>query len=238
LFYLGLSDVARRHDLERLITRKRRGLKNARVRGGPTLAAAAGSLAGQLINATILGMETDIDEVVALAEEADQAASSIASVDTLIRALSLRASQTLARQQNAWARLSQRCQRSLPPNYLIAAAMELDPRLRAAALDNPDVQRVMELTIQTGERFPKLRPIREWALLHLAHPAEAEQVLRSQHEHASLFESERRIQQVFDPSAGKSVMDCFWYYRATGHTAEAEHSLNVAAELPVPVPPL
>src|SRR5262249_9181832 len=122
----------------------------------------------------------DLDEVVALTEEAHDVAPSSATVGDRINALLTRAHQTLARREPAFAALATKShQRSLGRTYLIAVALGREAKLREAVLDNPDFRSAVGLLKESNTKFPDSLTSWEWAVFQAADPEEAARIAKA-----------------------------------------------------------
>ncbi|MCE9546209.1 MAG: hypothetical protein K8T25_11900 [Planctomycetia bacterium] len=175
-FYSGQLDAEQLEDFQKSLPRLRRTLAAARAKGGPTLAAAAGSLCDGLAQASKVGYATDADELVRLAEEAQHAAPSAGSDSDLFTALTFRAARDLAKADPEFAAMQQRARRSLDSRMLIAAAIGRPGPLRERILANADVKRVEQMLLNNMRLYPESANGWQWAVLSASHPAEANQL--------------------------------------------------------------
>ena len=235
-FYAGNSDPKHREDLDSAIERFERLVQLTREGSrGATFAVAVGKLVEQRIAAGMMGLTLDADQVVALAEEAHAEAPSAATLWTLIRALLLRASRDLSRQDSTYAEMANRAGRSLPPGHLVAIALTRPGKSQHTAMTNADVRRAMTLIIEAGQRFPDDRDPWEWAMLRKAHPDEAAKVAEAVRRHQT-WQIEYEIDSLLSPLSAVNAFEGFWYKSIDGNESEGLEILRRCAAQGVPMP--
>lgn len=236
--YAKTSDPRMRKSVAAQVERGRKAMVAARAAGGRTLALAAGHLARQLIRQTHYGLAVDEDEVVSLAEEADRAAASEATRRLLADALMLRAARSIAAARPAFAKAVEASHRTLPPEYRIAAAVDLGEEVKAAIVANADVRRSLELWIVHRERLPREPSLLAWALLRRVHPDAAAVEARLLDAHRAFIDLIRRLQAAIAPLSGAPAMNTYWSLMRRERPAEARRFLEQAIEKGIPLPRL
>jgi hypothetical protein len=202
---------------------------------GVTFAVAATRLAATLRGLGDAGAVGDPERVVALAEEAHEAAPSSATHSALRDALLYRASSTLEKQEPAYRQMASRARLALGTSYLVAAALAREGKAREAALKNPDVQRAIELVREDEARFPDDSGPWSWAMLRAAHPDEAAKVaaaLAKDEAHQAKLAVGRKLAPV---NAGTALLT-YWGAQMAGKEGEGRASLKAAAARGVPLP--
>ena len=233
--FRGERDAELLKTYQKSIDRSRKTLVAARAKGGVTRAVAAGQLADLLEEGADVGMAINADELVALAEEAVQAAPSAGSNGDLRGALLFRAATNLARSDATLAAMLKRSQRTLSPGDVLAVAVEKPGPLRDKVVANADVQRVQQSILETRKNFPDESTSWHWAFLQASHPDVARQIageLRANE--LSTLETEVIAQMTaLSPTA---AMHARWKAIALGDEAAAEAPLAPcrAAGLPLP----
>ncbi|MBL8799787.1 MAG: hypothetical protein JNM56_38250, partial [Planctomycetia bacterium] len=119
-FQAGKKDDKYRADFLPQLARQEAVVKATRPQRGLTFAVAAATLAHTKLNAALVLPDVDANEVVALAQEAHQAAPSEGTHLLRVMAHCFRAHRTLAKEEPAYAALGQRCERSVGISQLVA----------------------------------------------------------------------------------------------------------------------
>ena len=170
----------------------------------------------------------------ALAEEAHAAAPSVNTHASVISALFHRAHGVLVKEQPAYAALAKRARRSLDARYLIAVAATRDPKLRAAALANKDVQQGLALEKETFVRFPDSPHAWTYVIRRDRREKEAEDMGKAlQTESAQI---QRAFQSKLSPMSAAAAFDQYWAYQAAGQEAKGVEVLKQCAARGVPLP--
>jgi hypothetical protein len=233
--YAGKDQDKRRTEQTARLTRLEGVLKTARkTKKGPTLAVAAADVARIKMSLAVLGAGVKADEIVALAEEAHAAAPSAATQAVLVNALFHRAHGALMKQETTYAALANRARRSLDFRYLIAVAVTRDPKARAAALANKDVQRGLALEKETFALFPDAPDEWVYAMLRAAGDKAAEDMgkaIQTDLEHV-----QRELQLKLSPLSAGVAFDLYWACQAAGQEAKGIEILKQCAARGVPMP--
>ena len=139
----------------------------ARAKGGATFAAAVRQAIETRMGASLHGMRTDLDATVAVAEEAAAASPSISSRYALISALIFRANGPAVacrcpRRRDAAGLLPGRS----PAEELVAALVSVDGPIKQRVVQDPDLNRAIEMFHQMHAACPSFASgPRSWALL-------------------------------------------------------------------------
>jgi predicted metal-dependent HD superfamily phosphohydrolase len=239
-YYTGRKDAEWRSRENAQRTRAEQGLEAARSRGRDlTFAVAAGDLVKLRVQMGVIGETLDPDALVALAEEADAAASSESSRNMLIGALMSRANAALARSYPDYAKLANTTSRSVSDFDRVAFAVSSGSEpLRTTVLGNADVGRVIALTREALVALPRGNAgLGNWALLlgvdAGAAATVARTVLASEPE-----QLERAIQKRLRPLSGAVALRLYWAARLEGKGDEARAVLKASADRGVPLPTL
>jgi tetratricopeptide (TPR) repeat protein len=233
-YYAGKRDETMGKDVDSAIARLEATLTAVTDKGGATFAIATTSLVGQMINASILGQDVDVDRVVDLAERAYAAAPSEPTNNTLVGALCLRAGRTLAAQQPAYAEMAAKAERSVGHGYLLATILSREGELRDAAIANPDIQRVTTLSLESLAKFPNGCGPFDWVVLRANKPEQAEKL-------ADIFGGNEvaqlalKINQRLAPASGAHALRLYFASQMMGDDAAAEEVLRRAGEDGVPI---
>ncbi len=235
-YYQGKNDAKLRKDLQPMITRYERAAEATRKGDRKTtFAAAAASLANWLPRLEQLGAEVDANRVVALAEEAYQAAPSEGTNNALFNALLFRAGRALIAQEPAYAALAKRAKRALGHSYLIPVALAQEGELRAKVLANPDVRRALTLIRDNLKVFPSAASEWAWAMLREAHPEEAAKVAEAVRKNEA-GRVKRSIQAKLSPLSATDAFMAYWALQIAGQEADGIKVLKAYAARGVPMP--
>jgi hypothetical protein len=233
-FLSGKDDDKDRKNMQSYQVRLEAILKAARNKGGATLAVAATMLAASKMSREELNLPVNLDEIVALAEEAHAAAPSSTTEATLLNTLFMRAHRTLLKQEPAYAKMAGRAQRALGPSYLLAVALSRDEQVRRVALENKDVQRALPMLKEQFARFPDAPSEFGWAILKAAGAPEADAIakaLQSEYEQV-----ERELSVKLSPLSAATALQAYWGYQAAGQEAKGIEVLKQCAAQGVPLP--
>ena len=235
-FYSSKNEVKHQKELESGIKRFERLVQLTRRKApGATFSVAVAKLARWRASQSIMGLEVDADEIVALADEAHAQAPSVATHSALLAALLLRASRNLIEQNSAYADMAANAGRSLSPRHLIAVALVHPGKQQDAVRRNADVRRAMSLIIESGDRFPHDRTPWEWAMLRDTHPEEADKVAGAI-EGDEVWRLENEIESLLSPLSAATAFDGYWYKLITGRESEGIEILRRCAAQGVPMP--
>jgi hypothetical protein len=243
-YYGSKTDVKNRKDTTDLIAhyekvleaiRPTKGQEAVHANGPATFAVAASKLAHLRARAAPLGVAVKADEVVRLAEEAHAAAPSDATYWALVASLCFRAGQDLARDEPTYAAMAAKAERSLGPTYLLGVAVTRDEKLRARALANPHVCRVLSLIAESRAKHAHDPTVWETILLRAAHPEETAPLIR-----ALLGDPLRDVKRALSlrlaPFNAPDAFDAYWIADLAGKRVEGVAALRRCAALGVPLP--
>jgi len=235
-YYAGKDDAKYKKELNASLERYHEMVKTARKNApGVTFAVAATTLVGIKTSMDAMGLPVDADELVALAEEAHQAAPSSATHSTLRVALLVRASKAIAQKEPAYAALVTRAQRSLGPVYLVSVALSQEGKLREAVLSNQDVQRVVTLELENRQKFPDSHDEWAWVMLRAAHPEEADKIAKGILKD-EIDQLDQSLDRKLSPLRASVAYQAYWRMQIAGKEAEGVKILKDCAAQGVPMP--
>jgi tetratricopeptide (TPR) repeat protein len=234
--YAGKDDGTRRADIQASVARFQKLVEEMRSRPAHVeFAIAAGYLVRQQITGTIVGLEADPNELVALAEAAHKAAPSSATRRTLLHALLFRANQELVRQNTRYAEIVARAGRAVHPSSLIAVALHQGDDVQAAILENTDFQSALSLVIEDAHAFPDDARPWGWAMLKPSFPEEAAEVACAVAEDR-VARVMREIDQALHPVSASVALEAYWCALIAGEEAAGLDILRNYAAKGVPMP--
>lgn len=235
--YLGKDLEKLKREARDSVIRSRRIVEDVAARSDATAAVARAQLVDALIESAALGEAVDADEVVQLAEAAHAAAPSAATHSRLLSALAFRAVRQLAETNKQFHVLTERVRLSVGPRNLLAAVLS-DPgqgELRDQVSEHPDVQRLLKLIVESGERFPDDRSPQEWALLRTTVPEQAQAVAKVVRKDDSA-RTARQIALKLAPLNTGAALSEYWALQIEGKDADAKKVLKPLADKGVPLP--
>jgi thioredoxin-like negative regulator of GroEL len=207
----------------------------ARAVGGATFAYAAASRIELAESALGAGQELDVDALVALAEEAHEAAPSLGTRRSRIEALLLRARLRLGQSQPAFQAAEAKGWAYGAVVLVGALAAAGDEALRGAIAADPDVQQAAGWIVEQGQVFPERQQAWHWAILQAAQPDAAEacaQAVRAD----ELGATRALIYAALDPLSVANTLDAHWRGLIVGDAERAQGVLAAARELGIPIP--
>jgi tetratricopeptide (TPR) repeat protein len=233
--FAGVKDAKRRDDLTGTLARLEVELKEARKVGGPTFGVAVMNWYVRQGMLDALGKPADTEALVALAEEAHQAAPSQGTKRILNSALLFRAHKAIMKQEPTYAALEEKAKRSLPVDYVIALALFREGPPGKACSANADVQRVLNSLKDESDQFVERSTDWSWAMLHKTHPEAAAKAAAylQKHERSKIS---RDIRIRIDPLGGDAAIRHYWALHMAGQAEEAEASLRAAVARGIPLP--
>lgn len=215
----GESDAKYMPEVQSTVTRAGESLAAARGRKDRTFAAAVGQYIRAKHALWALGKAIDVEELVALAEEAHAAAPSDGTHSDLSTALMLRAHSTLARDDKDYAALADRTRRFLGTALIYYVLAENHPT-RSRAVANPDLKRLAEIVRDEFKRDPEGTGARTWLFLQAINPAEAE-ALAPRLKANELLRVRRTIDRLLTPLSAGSALEEYAALMLEGKEAEA-----------------
>jgi tetratricopeptide (TPR) repeat protein len=233
----GKDDEKVRADLASALPRIQEQLQMARKVGGPTLAVALGDLVAIRIAADWLGDAVDANEVVALAEEAHQAAPSRGSEGLKQSAWLLRAHQTLSKQEPFYAKFAAQARRSVSSAHAIAIALSPESPVRDACRANADVQRTIHQIQAQLKLFPQDGDAWDWAMLRGTYPEEAARIAERL-KNDDLARLERAIAFRLAPLSAHEAYHQHWLHLIDGDRQKAAAVLQELVKEGIPIPVL
>ena len=216
-------------------TRAKQKVADARATGGATFALAVASLIGARIAQEVLGIEIDPEELVRLAEEANQLAPSEGTRSILQTALLERANKALALKDRDYGALANRGRRTLNASYVVAVALWREDKSSAAVLANPDVKRVQEMVRADTQRFPDSPSEWEWIMLRTAYAEDAKGVAEALNKN-ELLQISRSLAKHLSPLTPTSALQECWALEAEGKAKGGRDVLKRCAAEAVPLP--
>ena len=226
-------------DIERwttLLTESKQRVEDYRGAGQPVAyALAVNNLVNHSVRAIGRDAEHDHDALVELAESVFKASPSVSTYGCLIRACLFRASAQLVEQSPEFAELSTQCVRSIGRNYLIAAAMTLEGDAGEKVRTHPDVQRAVDLIAESAAKFPDMVSEWDWAMLHAAGHAAAENA-------GEFIATDRFLKyqrftgMLMSPVNVAGAMNAYWAEQAGSEGEESAAMLKRLTELGLPIP--
>lgn len=232
--FAGKKDAKDRERLTQTLAHKEGALAPSRRVGGVTFALAASRVIGTRTGLADLNQHVDADALVKLAEEAHASAPSAGTAGTLQSALRFRAHQALIKDDRDYATQAARTRRSLGAN-LLTWVLGHEGALRNKALALPDVQRIVELTVEEGKAFPDEQGVTAWAILRGAQPDAAARIAK-----ATLADplavAGRKIGTALGSVSASVALQNHWVLLMAGKNAEAWDVIRKAQARGVPLP--
>lgn len=232
--FAGEKEAKEIEDFKKSLQRSQEALNRSRKVGGLTLAIAASRHAQSLSGTISLGLPTDTNQIVSLAEEAEKAASSSATRSARIQAHLCRAHDTLQKTNPEYAALAKKTRRSLSHSLLYYTLCQ-EGSLGDKARELPDVKTAAQLELEQINAFPEHQSPLDWVLLRTHHPEEAAQVAKSVQ--ANLLQQNRfALDQILTPLSGPIALEAYLRQRIAGRDAEANATLAEYKKKGVPLP--
>jgi tetratricopeptide (TPR) repeat protein len=200
-----------------------------------TRALAIGEIVRMSLGGLSIGMKTDTDALVALAEEAYTTAPSSASRSILINALLARADERLSSGYPSDNEIVEKTHRTTDPMIRVAALLSVEHPLTRTAAADPDTVRAADLVRIDVEKEPDTAGLVWWALLRVTHPEIAERVARS-YAASETSNLEREIHARLDPYHPSIPLIEFWVHTLAGRKAEAAAALKSYTALGLSLP--
>jgi len=201
-----------------------------------TVAVAATGAARNRIMGYAVGLDTDRDAIVTLAEEAYAIAPAHRVRSTLIAGLLFRASGRLARSQPAYATLEAKTRRSSGDASLIGIALGGDSALRDAASKDPDVRRAVDLIREAYRKDPKYEAGPwSWSMLRASHPQEAARMSETYLKDES-SQITQAIKRRVEPCSASVPLNAYWTAEMKGKVADSRAVIEEYAARGVPLP--
>ena len=134
-----------------------------RSKGGPTAAVAQDQQVENLMATDLFSDTVDAEQVVKLAAEADRAAPSSSTANTLMTAYLFQAAKDLHRTNPAFAAFYNKYYRSTGVLYLMAVVASEQTPLQQDMLRHAGVRKAIDILKDQGKAFPDSRSAYEWA---------------------------------------------------------------------------
>ena len=186
-----------------------------------------------------LGLDTDRDAIVALAEEAYAAVPAQRVRGTLIAGLLFRAGGRLARSQPAYAKLEAKTRRSAGNAALIGVALGGDSALREAVSKDPDVRRAVDLIREAYRADPQNEAgAWSWSMLRASHQEEAAKLSETYLKDES-NQISRAITRRVEPCAASVPLNAYWTAEMQGKVGDSRAVIEeyLARGVPLPIGP-
>ena len=173
--------------------------------------------------------------MLALAEEADKAASSVGTQTLLQNALMFRAHNDLVKKEAAYADAALKYRRSLGPHYLMALLLSMDNPAKNACKENADIRKAQDMLNKESAASPELATEWTWAMVQESNPDAARKMAESvkQNEVLSL---QRDLARILSPLSGGEACRAYWMQLMRGNADEAQAALKEFADRGVPLP--
>jgi tetratricopeptide (TPR) repeat protein len=234
-YYAGKDEARYRTEAKASTARWQGIMKNLGDRKDKTFALASVRLSGALLHEYGLGLPADLNEAVRLAEQAHKAAPSRATYWGVVAALLTRATRDLAKTDKTFAAMAQKTRRSVDAAFLIPIALAKEGKTSEAVSANKDVQRVLELTLNSALEFKDEPSEWSWAMIQPVEPDEARK-LAATWQADPLNRWERSINAKLAPYSATTALTVYWSHRMTGDDAKAKAALKEFAARKVPLP--
>ncbi len=209
----------------------------ARGKDAVTFAVAVNGFVNANSTLLLLGQNVDAEALVRLAEEAYASAPSLGSQSCLETALYCRAQLALARSEPAFAEMVATTGRLLGSGYLIGVALSQPGPLRAAALANADVQRIVKLREQRCENDPDARGPFSWVVLNAAGSAHASEIAGAVRSgRLESFLTEAQVKFALGPASLPAALEVFWAQTVLGNEDAGKAALRKVADNGIPLP--
>lgn len=234
-FVGGAKDAQRIPTLTASLKRGADLIEALRPKGGRTAAVALCDQAETILGLDAYTGTADLDQAVALAQEADRLNPSAATSGTVTAALVTRAARQLRRADPAFDAFLRKYERSAGVAHLMAFAASEPGPFQKAVLGHADVKKALAIIRGWGKLFPDGGSPYEWALLKNAAPAEAKRLA----EHLKQTPRERVEQTIsltLNPASASAALESYWLLQALGETEASREPLRKVAVLGVPVP--
>ena len=236
-YYRGDRDDELRQDGAKSLARHEAILTSVRASHKDlTLAVAVSKVAWVRMEQLALGIETDRDAIVSLADEAYAVAPSHATRRTLIEALCCRAVYRLGRAQPDFAANVTRTLRSTAHSFLATLAVDRDGPLGQAARKDPDVLRVAKLIAEGYDGDPVyVAGPRSWCFLRVLDPNRAAKI-KETYAHAEADQLSQVISLKVNSMNGSEALESYWAAVMAGKEAEGLSILKAFEARGVPLP--
>jgi hypothetical protein len=232
----GAKDQSIREDAAGALSMAETILPVARAKGGATFAVAAWQTIQARVGSAIMGVSTDLDALVSLAQEAVAKSPSVSSRYSLITALLFRATDRLARDDSRFGAIRRASYRSISSEELVAAVLSVDGPLKQRVLRDPDVDRAVGLLRELHAACPSFTSgPRSWALVREKFPDTAAAMVKSyfRNDGDNLGDLARARLRPYDAS---TILAAYWRARMQDREAEALAILKDARAGGIPVP--
>lgn len=235
-FYRGEKDDERAKDMDRGTIRITGLVEAARSSELPaTFAVAVDYLVDLHYSEYALRPVENVDELVALSDEAVKAHASTASRANLAHALLLRACHTLEASDPDFATYAAQTKRGVDPGRMIAFLACRGGSLADRVAQNADVQRAVEIVAENGKRFPNKATAWRWALLRNWRSDDAVALTKTL-QADRVYEIEREIDLLLNPASTTLALDQYWTHLLAGEEEQGKALLRACAEQGAPVP--
>jgi hypothetical protein len=180
------------------------------------------------------GYPVNLDELVALTDEAFELAPSLATHTLRHETWALRALRRLAGKNPAVAATAKATRRSVSPRYALSALMRREG-VRDAVRADPDVRRIGASLVALRKLFPKHG--RAWWVPFLrAADAAATQVLLEHLNSDPVVAASHTLERRLHPLSSEVILESAWLHTLHGQSGEAQKLLDAARRANVPLP--
>lgn len=236
-YFNGTKDAEDIPKLRALLKRRAERAKNVRPKGGITAAVALSDQVDTMLDLDTFTGAGDLDQAVALAEEAYRLAPSSGSFGLLRSALLRRAARDVRKNDAAFDQVCKANARATGISSTVAFVASQPGPSQQAVLQNSDFRRAIKLTVERTKQFPLGGSEFQWALLKGAEPDEAEKMaarIRS----TPRLQVEQSISELLNPASAREALDSYWMSQIVGKPEEGFGMAKsvVAQGIPVLVP--
>jgi hypothetical protein len=236
-YYHGDRDEELRQDGAKHLAQHEGILSAARTRRkDATFGVAAAKVIEGRLQQLSLGLETDRDAIVALAEEAHAAAPSHSTRRVLIEALSCRAIGRLIHSRPDFAVVASRAARSTAHSMILMMVLGRDNPLGQAAKKDPDFLRAAKLIAESYNADSVLvAGPRSWCFVRTLDPKLADRI-KETYLKSEADQLWRVISLKVDPMNGSAAVESYWAAVMAGKEAEGASIIKAFAARGVPLP--
>lgn len=234
--YGGKADSETSTEFKRVIGKLEKQLKKAREgRKERAFTLLAHKLIRNRISADSYQLGEDPHRLVQLAEEARSRIDSEATRDGLVSALLYRAGKTLEKQSPEYAALVKKTRYSLDASFLLPYVLTRPGKLRDLVLQNSDVKRATEITLQMISDLPSFSSPWRWAMVQASHRKIAQEIARKLTPD-SFTVLKLTIKRKLQPLSASQALKHYWLSLSQGNRAEGERVLEEFRSRGVPLP--
>ncbi|MEZ6190717.1 MAG: hypothetical protein R3C45_05430 [Phycisphaerales bacterium] len=184
-----------------------------------------------------IGPPEDSDALVAMAQEALDLSPSSGTRGSLMSALCYRALRQVGASDSNLSAFVDSSRRSLNPRQVAALALGTREPFAATLARHPDIQRVIEMTRDSGERYNDAWDPMDWVMLDTAGSDLVDEVASAVKSN-ELDRVSRLIARSLYGDNADFAINAFWEARISGNDTEAKAIMNKAIQAGIPLPPV